>query len=286
LDSHEFSLNTIDGEHRLISFSSSLIKDAKSNAVLFTGHDITDESQVHKRLKYGQGYLIIEDESYDSNYLFENLMRKGDKGLFITRFPHHQSVSHSLDANITYAYLTKNKAINHSSPIVGSLDDLSSTITDFVSSNRNAIVMLDRLDYLISLYSFEQVLQSIYQIHDEIHHYHGLFFVKTSRKILSDSQQALLFEELSSLPDKRSESIEISEKLFEILHFLEIRLSMNEQITFNKIEKSLHISKVTARKRLLELEKVGLLSIKKRGRVKVIQLTHTGKMLLQKRKTV
>jgi PAS domain S-box-containing protein len=287
LELTELSLYTIDGDRRLIRISSSIIKDEKSNiqSILFTGHDITEESEVHKRLKFDNGYLFIDSSETEVENVFENLLKTSEAGLHITRSS-HQKKMYSPSLNVQYAYLSKGESIHKSRSTIGSIDDLISTINNFISTKRNAVVLLDRVDYLISLYSFEEVLQAVYQIHDEIQIHHALLLLRISKNILSPSQQALLSEELNQLPETSIDTIEISEKLFTILQLIQNRTDMNEQVTFVKVEKSVHISKATTHKRLLELQSLGLISIRKMGRIKTVQITSTGKKLMQKRKSI
>lgn len=287
LETNEISLCSIDGDHRLINISTALMNDEKLeiNSILFTGHDITDESDLHKRLKFGNGYLIIDDR-IEAQYIFENLLKEGVDGLHISRTPHHKKNFIQYTHNVHFAYLSNDLSNNDNGLAISSLDDLKTTIYSFIQKHRNSVVLIDRLDYLMTLNSFEEVLQAIYQIHDQTMMHHAIILLRISKNILSSTQQSLLYEELHHLPKADIGSIEIAENLFTILQFIKDRTEMNEQITFHTVEKSLHISKVTTRKRLLDLQSLGLVTLKKIGRIKTIKITYNGRILLQKRKTI
>jgi PAS domain S-box-containing protein len=286
--SYEILLNSIDNDQRLLAVKTTLMKNEQQDniAILFTAQDISEKRDIHKRLEFGRGYLILDEDSTEGQYIFQNLITDNIKGLHITRFTskHPQTIVHN--KNIQTAFLSLQNTQKEHQHHIHSLDELLQHITTFVTTNRCAVIYLDRLDYLISLFSFEKVLQIIYCIHDQIKVHHGLMLFRIPKDIINSTQQALLIEELNSIPEPDIETINLSEDLFNILSYVKYSVAMNKQVTFNKVEKALQISKVTTRKRLLELQSLGLIRLRILGRKKSVYLTDKGKLLLEKRRTL
>ena len=96
-------------------------------------------------------------------------------------------------------------------------------------------------------------------------------------------QLELIKEELLPLPSQKIEDIELEDKLYGILKFIQRQNQNNMLVSYSKIGYDFSISKVTTSKYLNSLGEKGLIFIKKKGKSKTLHVTEKGKILLQKR---
>ena len=167
---------------------------------------------------------------------------------------------------------------------INTLGELEKTIAAFTLSHKQSILLLDRLDYLIIQHSYQKVLQSLYQINSLISQKNALLLLRLNPNILTPSQIAILQEEFNSLPSQEIHSIELSDKLFTILNYINIQNQQLIYVSFSKIQKAMGISKATTTKRLHILEGYGLIEIHKQGKMKTAHITDKGKSIIAKRK--
>ena len=99
-------------------------------------------------------------------------------------------------------------------------------------------------------------------------------------------QLELIKEELSPLPSQKIEDIELEDKLYEILKFIQRQKQNNMLVSYSKIGHEFSLSKVTIGKYLNSLDEKDLISIRKKGKSKTLHVTEKGKTLLQRRITI
>ena len=158
------------------------------------------------------------------------------------------------------------------------LTTIEKKIKEAIQHHKQPVIILERLDYLITLFGFDTVLKFIYSLHDHISRSTATFIVHTNPHILTDQQKTLLSLELRELPKPEFvEKIQVAKDLHEILEFLQ---TTNTKISFKTICKKFNITKATARKRIYQLYNNNLIIIKKDGRSKLIELTKRGNQAL------
>jgi DNA-binding MarR family transcriptional regulator len=135
-------------------------------------------------------------------------------------------------------------------------------------------------------FSFEEIMKTIYRINNIISYTKSILLIRVNTNIFDDSQIAFLREELMDIPSRRIEDVGINDDLYDILVYIYNENKMNAIVSFNKISNRFLISKVTTGKRLNTLENIGLITIKKSGRSKTLQITKKGEVLLNKRELI
>ncbi|MBN2602996.1 MAG: hypothetical protein JXA91_02555 [Candidatus Thermoplasmatota archaeon] len=113
--------------------------------------------------------------------------------------------------------------------------------------------------------------------------YKSILLIRIIPELLDKKQQTIIEQECQFLPGQKIEDIQIDDNLFSILTYVYTRSADNAIISYEKISSQFSIVRGTTNKRLKILENLGLLHIKKQGRLKTLHLTEKGRTLLNKR---
>ncbi|MFO8078209.1 MAG: PAS domain S-box protein [Thermoplasmatota archaeon] len=270
---------------KLIRVLSSVITNEKNSILgqILVGRDITHQSNIHGRLVPGKSYLIPGRTNERALLVFSDLIQSGFKGLMFARDAHH--FPHNFDCLDDCALVVFDEIASHSHH-AQSPGDVMKKVELFLNKHTKSVILLDRIDYLLALYSFEQVMKLIYQINNLVSQHHALFFLRVNPTLLEHYQYKLLEEELSMLPDQMNIDITLDQKLYDLLLFIYQQNQHNMLVSFKTIGDYFSITKVTTAKRVKELEERGFIVVTKRGRMKTSHITDLGKKLLQKRSAI
>jgi len=279
-------LNTKIGGRIIVSFSISTIKDKKGqyNGCLFIGKDVTSDPNVHGKLLMGSSYLVSEKTNKSTITLFTNLTSPDSKGLFITRGDPN-IIRNTVSFLNAQAVLFKQNRANGFENITD-LEGLKTKIKKFAKENKNSVIVIDRVDYLITNFSFEEFAKTLYQITDVISENNALLLFHIDPKLLDDRQMAIITNELQALPSQKIEDIQLKDEIFDILRFIYEQNQKNVTVSFKKVSKEFSIVDKTTTKRLRILKDEGLIFVKKLGRIKSLNISEKGKTLLNKREIV
>ena len=282
----EFTLRTKKGDKRIIRAYSSAIKGngKQCTGVLIIGKDVTHDIESHGKLSLGNSYLISDKNNRSAIHLFINLARSDYNALFITRDNPKNIKSILLTKDIQIVMLKENKSKGYEN--ISDLDGLITMIRDFSKKKTKTVILLDRVDYLLTKCSFEQFIKSLYQINDIISENNSILLLHLNPSILDAKQMTIIESELQLLPSQKIEGISLRDDLYDILKFIYEQNQDNVEVSFRKISKELSISSNTTAKRLGNLEDKGFILIKKQGRSKTIYVSEKGKTLLHKRQII
>lgn len=225
--------------------------------------DLTD-------IKASSSYIIKDITSDRAHQIFSAKIKDKHKGLFITRTnPDQIRRKHNISSDIMWLASEKTSSEN----AVCSMQALKSKVNVFIKTNKKSIVMLDRLDYLINMHGFNEVLKFIYSVNDKVVSNSSIFMVNINPNTLSSQELSLLSQELTELYDARKVlDDELPDDLDEILDFVR----NSEKASFKDISKEFNITKTTTRKRISSLIEKGLVDVKKNGRKKIVKITELG----------
>ena len=270
------------GSTLVFRISASIIKGAnnESSGYVVMGQDITKAEQLKEKIRTGSSYLQYKTNAEKNESLIINLKTQGNPFLLITRGSTLSLQQKTKQMNIDIAFL--DDSINEKTHI-SSCEALYKTVSDYVSIHENAVVLIDRLDFLIMRSSFEFVLQMIYKIASLIDRTQSVFIIQINPDMYTTKQLSLLKEELTVFQRSEVEDVSLDESLYQILSFIYKQNQGNIVVSYNKVGKQFHISKVTTGKRILELKRKGLVSIQVKGRMKSIIATKKAEDLIQKR---
>ena len=282
--SDTLTIRTKKGEKRLISFTISVITKNKQEheGFLFIGKDITVEASRFGKIVPGLGYLIVEERKKTTYELMNYLLLKDYYGILLTRGKLSDLQIQFIDEKIkvisynTQSYQKDTNALEY-------LNYLSDMIKSYLIQYPNTVILIERIDYLILHYSFTQVLKWLYSLASLIQEKNCILLLNIPPKLLDKKELMFLKSEFQDLPEQHIESISLEETLFDMLQFIYYQQKQNILISYQQVGKHFSISKVTTQKRLKQLHQQGLISIKEKGRMKVISITGKGNTLLHNR---
>jgi PAS domain S-box-containing protein len=282
----EISLNTAFGFKRLLSVSPSKIisEEKETFELLFICRDITQEKEKHGKLNYGSTYLIEDYENASSINIFKGLIKNDKPGLFIGRFNENFIRTSFIDVNPEIYLLST--TYRKDFKVIENFEDLNKIVKDFTSKNLKSIILIDRLDYLISKFSFDHFLKEIYKINNIVETNNSILLIRFNPSIIDVKQLAIIREECKRLPTQQLENIYIDESLFDILRFIRNENNRNVSASYSKVGKEFNLSKVTVQKRLESLLEKGLILTKKEGRSKMLYITDKGNNLILQREII
>lgn len=276
-------LKTKNGSKRIIKTSFSSIKnDDAYEGVVTVGEDITNQIESHGRFISGYSYYSIDEKNESIFNLFKNIVKiHNKKGLYITRYnPEH--IKNNIESKeIQTMILKQNNIETHKDG--SDLDRIVRRIKNFVGQNKQSIILLDRADYLISNFSFDQFVKHLYEITDIITENNSIFLLYVNSSFFDKKQVSLIKSELLAIPGQELEKIQIKDDYYEILEQVNKYNQNNMLVEFKKISDDLSINRKTLSKKINILEKQGLIIISRQGRSKMPYLTDKAKTLLNKK---
>jgi PAS domain S-box-containing protein len=258
-----------------------LLENGEYKGVLAVFTDITErkkaeEEMMERMLKYkvgkGDTYLVKEKKLERGMDIFLDLINAGYRGLIISR-THPEEIREMCRVEVPIIWLGEERADEMTVPPEFPLIEIK--IEDFIARNR--VVLLDRLDYLITRNGFKATLTFIQKLSE-------LFYIGKSILIISIDPDTLTTQELSLL-EKESKEAKLKfvpalpEDLYEILEFVHQQNRVGKKPHYYEIAKRFNITRVTTRKRINKLKVDGLIIDRKKGRYKVLELTEKGKDL-------
>lgn len=152
-------------------------------------------------VKQGRSYLIEEEKSRISSQIFKTVIEKGFKGLCFT--PIHPSILKkeyklrkaqiiwfSKRETIREVWLRKRKTPSVLSPI--DLGRLVHIINEFTTKNKESVVLLDGLEYLITNNSFSIVARVMTDINEIFMANRSILLAPTNPKAFDEKELAIL----------------------------------------------------------------------------------------------
>ena len=279
-------LKSKTGARKLVRVSGSIVKGNKNEniGVLFIGKDITRDSELHGKLVPGYSYLFVDKKSVSSLILFKDLTFSGFDGLYVTRGINEiiKGVFPSLNVEVVLLSEDKTNGFEY----VGDIDSLVTKIISFSKEKSRPLILLDRIDFLLSIFSFEEFMRALYRINNLLESHNAILLVRLNPDSVDNRQLELIKEELLPLPSQKIEDIELEDNLYGILKFIHKQNQDNMLVSYSKVGSEFSISKVTTSKYLNLLWEKGLVFVKKKGKSKTLHLTEKGKILLQRRISV
>jgi len=272
------------GRKRLLQLSYSMISGKHIEGVLLVGTDVTEDEEKHGTILPGRGYLIQSQSNKEIFPILRHFIYEDKPGLIISRMKDQQAFIAAGLSNITYLSLTSFN-LNDVSDGAGRLSEkVEQYVKRYIQNHPHAVIYFDRIDYLLYNTSFDVTLRLLYRIHEAVFDSDCIFIIRIPPELFPIKQLSGLKEEFYVLPSRDVTSVELEDKLFSILMFIHEKQEANSIVSFKSIKREFSIVDVTVKNRLSTLEEMGLIFIKRKGRMKTIHLTDKGLHLISKRK--
>jgi hypothetical protein len=138
----------------------------------------------------GNVYLVEERRPKVSYELFEHALSSGSAGLVITRdFPKKLLSEKDLDS-CKVVWLTNLVGEGRVNPTA--IGILMSQIRNFIESQKRTAVVIDGLEYLVSLNTYDRMLQFMHQLRDIVATNDCVFVVPVDPRTMSEREVAML----------------------------------------------------------------------------------------------
>ncbi len=281
----EIFLNDKNGVQRIINMSFSPLKSEKNEPVgaLVIGKDVTHERETHNKIKQGHSYFIYEKDISKSLNLLINLEKNG-YNLYVISRKNPDLIKSMLPPLDIKTGLLGSKTSKKN--VFSNLDDLKYSVKDFCKKNKKSLVFLDGLHFFMVKYAFYDVINSFFEIVDEIEENNAVFLLNLDPDLLDIKQKAIIENELEMLPSQKLDNIKLEDNLYNILSYINEQNRKNSLVSLKKITRRFNIVYFTANKRLKVLESKDLIFTKMDGNYKTIHITKKGESLLNKRNTI
>lgn len=276
----ELIINSKKGKNHVFQISCSMIKgiNDESTGFLIVGQDVTRGKQLRRLIINGASYLQYKTNIPKSETFLADLFNQGNSVLLVTRGSSHLLSRKTRKLPIDVLYLDEGTEQD----VVTSCKDAFDRISEYCENHDSAVIILDRIDYLMMNSSFETMLQCLYHATSVINSTNSVLIIQVNPYTFSKEQLSLLKEELLLFPGSETEEVTLEESLYQLLSFIYGQNQNNVVVSYGKVGDHFGISKVTTGKRISELDRKGLISISLKGRTKSIQVTRKGKELLHK----
>jgi hypothetical protein len=178
-------------------------------------------------LEWGGAYIISsKDPEFGLNILNNFSKKSSGQYLSITRTHPKKLNSNLLPDSANRIWLSKSSGDNDNAVAPGNITKLAHIIHDFLNVNKNGIIFLDGVEYLISNNDFPKILKFIEMIHEKIVLSNGILLIPVNPSAMPKNNLDLLENELSNkiedsgygetmdaIPQKSGELIEVEPKL-------------------------------------------------------------------------
>ncbi len=267
----EIRISDINHNPMGVLSNTSFIKGADGHieGVVFIGRLMARKIPKDQQFVGGNSYLFrgpIDDPFID---MLKCLEMEGYSLLFITRGVTDQ-MTEKLPATMTTLLFPNSVGDQYSSM-------LFHKIKEYISSNDRSVIVLNILDYLIIMCGLKEAMALLYKINDVISKSENIVIAQVYGGHLRNDEFAILKDEFKGHITEQKEGMLLEPKKIEILKFISNRNSFQSTVNFNTVGSEFRISKKTSKKWIEDLQKEGLLTIDKKGRVKHIYVTEKGK---------
>jgi len=280
----DFVIITKNQSKKILRVTGSRIKgkEKQDSGILLIGRDITREMEMHGKLLAGNSYLIPDKSNTASFDLLIDLATSGYSGYLITRMTPESMKNVVSSTNIHMYLLGKDRGQGYETII--NLQMLLQKIKDICVEKKDTVILLERLDYLINKFSFEKVMDVLYEINDLVAKNKCLLLLRIDPETLEKTQIALIENELQLLPSQKIEGLTIEDEVYDILRFIYEQNQNNAIVPIKKIMSRFTLAYSTVAKRLQVLVTKGLIFTKKQGKSRTVTISDKGKTFLHKRK--
>ena len=144
-------------------------------------------------MKAGEAYYINEKNSKYAMKIFQQVLDRGLKGLYITRM-NPQSLEFVNHENAKIIWLSSIRGKDRISP--GDLTKLHATVVEFMNGNEKGFVVLDGIETMITNTDFIKVLHLLQKLRDVVSEKHGVLLISIDLDTLNPQNRALFKKEI------------------------------------------------------------------------------------------
>jgi hypothetical protein len=234
-----------------------------------------DEAQLQYGIKRGTTYLVREETPQQGFSIFLDLVSHRYRGLAILR-THPDEVRREYDIkDVPILWMSRLQVGEN--VVYPNIKVIEQIIEEFLETAGKNVILLERLDYLITQQGFEKTLQFIQKLSSMVYVTKSVALVHIDPLTIGERELMLIEKETKVF----QKSAELEEELAELLMYVYNRNVGGEKPNLKQVTRDLSLSRNTARKRINTLRTKGLLILKEKGRQKVLEITRKGEDLIR-----
>ncbi len=224
-------------------------------------------------------YLIKEDEENQAHELFIGSLNRGFAGLGIVREnPGDVKKRYNLEKT-SFIWLNKDKVAGQACET--DIENLFDLIAEFIKKSEKSVVLIDRLDYLLTENSFEKTIKKIHALKDLALNHDCIIILSVNPDLVEEQQLKAIEAETVDLYGKHlKKRIELTELEMKVLRFVNENNVFSKLVSYKDITREFKITKPTTRVKISKLQGLGLLQIEQRGRFKSLKITSAGRRIM------
>ncbi len=151
---------------------------------------VSSGSSITPEARPGNVYLVEERRPRATFELFDQAISSGYTGMVVTRdFPKKLLSEKELD-NCRVLWLTNMVGESRINPTA--IGILMGQVRSFIEANPRAVVVVDGLEYLISLNTYDRMLQFMHQLRDVVVTNESIMLVPVDPRTMSQRELALM----------------------------------------------------------------------------------------------
>ncbi len=224
-------------------------------------------------------YLIKEDDENHAHELFISTLNRGFAGLGIVREnPKEIKKKYNLEKT-SFIWLTNIKV--KGTPCETNIDNLFELISEFVKKGEKSVVLIDRLDYILTENKFEDVIKKIHSLKDLASTHECIIIVSLNPELIEESILKPIEAETIDLYGKHlRKKVELSDLEMNILNYINEKNVTNRLASYKDITDTFKITKPTTRVKINKLQNLGLVQVEQKGRFKSLKVTSAGRRIM------
>jgi len=256
-----------------------LIREARIRGIHLTPSEAekTDKTPLRYRLKDGFSYMIYGADGKKAFEVFNEYIRHRNNGLGVIR-TRPDLVREEYQLRTTPLLWMTTVETEEKSIRPTDLERLLFIIKDFIG-NDGRILLIEKLDYLISENGFKRTLNFVHRLNDMVSSSDCILLASINMDTLATEQRIQLMEDFKDLTE--SDSIVLNETLYEVLEYVYQENKSGRRPSFKKITDKFRITKTTTRKRVYDLQAKKMLNIIDDGKFKLLEVTEAGVKLMK-----
>lgn len=224
-------------------------------------------------------YLVKEDEENHAHELFISTLNRGFAGLGIVREnPNEIKRRYNLQKT-SFIWLTNTKT--EGMACESNIGNLFELISEFVKKSRKSVVLLDRLDYILTENNFEDVMKRIHSLKDLALANECIMIISANPGLVEESKlKRIEIEAVDIYGRHLRKGAELSDMEMNILKYINDSNVINRLVSYKDITDNFKITKPTTRVKISRLQGLGLLQVEQRGRFKSLKITSSGRRMM------
>jgi hypothetical protein len=236
-------------------------------------------SQADIILESRKVYLVKEDDENHAHELFISSLNRGFAGLGIVRDdPRLIRKKYNLQKT-SFIWLTRVKV--DGMPCETDINNLFVLISEFVKKSKKSVVLIDRLDYILTENKFEEVIKKIHALKDLALAHECIVILSVNTDLVQEPQLKAVEAETIDLYGKHlRKKVELSQLEMNILKYINENNVTNKLVSYKDVTEKFGITKPTTRVKISKLQTLGLVHIEKKGRFKSLKVSSAGRRII------